>query len=190
MIRINLVWEDDAGGANKIFQVAAFLLSLLSLFLAFYLASNSLAYKTKLYEAEKKIFSEQISSLRKVTKEVRDLEKKRDILKNKIEVIATLRKQKTGPVRILDDLNQALPSKSWLTGVSERGGVMSIVGLALDNQTIADFMKELEKSNFFLQVDLLEARQVSWNRVKMKKFTLSAVVDYAGGEHKKEEDAL
>ena len=56
-----------------------------------------------------------------------------------------------------------------------------IDGKAIDNQTIAGFMRELEQSDYVKTVDLGETRQSDERGAKIKAFSLSAVVQYAGG---------
>lgn len=57
---------------------------------------------------------------------------------------------------------------------------MKISGNALDNQTIALFMKDLEQSEYFKKVDLIETKQAENQGAKIKSFTLLADISYAG----------
>jgi len=162
------------------YQVAIYISSLACLVLGFFIANAHLKFEIALIQQEDKLIRADLTELKKITKEVRDLEKKRETLKSKLEIIDTLKKRKIGPVRVLDDLNISVPEKSWLVEVRDKGGVLRIDGLALDNQTIADFVKKLEKSEYFVRVDLLEARQEEVRGVKMKKFVVSAKFSYGG----------
>lgn len=122
----------------------------------------------------------ELTAIQKRTAEVRELEAKRKLLREKLAVIATLKRNQTGPVRVMDDLNTALPDKAWIREVKEKDNVLRIVGMALDNQTIAAYMKGLETSDYFERVELIEARQSLWKGSKLKLFTLSTKVNYAG----------
>ena len=55
-----------------------------------------------------------------------------------------------------------------------------LVGLALDYITIADFMRNLEKSDYFKSVELVEARVSQWKDVVMQQFSLNLKVSYEG----------
>jgi type IV pilus assembly protein PilN len=92
-------------------------------------------------------------------KEVRDLDKKRADLQSKLKVISDLNQKRVGPVHILADLGVATPEKLWLVDFSDVNSQATITGMALDNQTIATFMRQLQGSKYFFDVDLVETSQ-------------------------------
>ncbi len=122
------------------------------------------------------------------TREVRDLERKRKELQAKLKVIEDLNQKRVGPVRILEDLSAASPEKLWLVDFSDVNGQATISGLALDNQTIAVFMRQLQASKYFFDVDLVETSQSDPLRGAsgaadgggFKKFIIKAHLDYLG----------
>lgn len=180
MIKINLLGDKSGSSFGGHFQIALFIFSVACLGMGFYTATAYISYQSEFVAQQDTLYRAQLSDLKKITKEVRGLEKKREMLKRKIEIIEALKSRKIGPVHVLDDLNIAVPEKSWLLEVRDKGGVLRIDGLALDNQTIADFIKRLEKSEYFIRVDLLEARQEEVRGVKMKRFAVSAKINYGG----------
>lgn len=180
MIKINLLGEVKEVDNTIKLQVAGFAGTLVVLLLAFYFLYSSTSSQFEDLTERKAQLNTEINQLKKVTNEVRELEKKRQDLQDKIIVIAKLKKNKLGPVKLLDDLNQALPEKAWLREMRESSGTLKSTGLALDNQTIATFMKNLEKSEFFLSVDLVETRQQMLQGVNMKLFTIQSNISYAG----------
>ena len=135
-------------------------------------------------ESETTQHNSTLIKLKKETKEVRELDAKRKELHAKLDVIARLKLTKVGPVRVLDDLNQAVPERVWLTEIAETATILKLSGYALDNQTIAAFMKELERSDFFETVELVETKQMDRDGVKMKLFTLESRINYAGASPK------
>ena len=180
MIKINLLGDDtviDTSGTWVMigYGVSLFTVLAVSAFL-YYSVSASIGELT----AEKENLDRRYAALQETTKEVHDLEKKKKELADKTTVISVLKKSKMGPVRVLDDLNTALPDKSWIVDLKESGGLVRISGLALDNQTIAAFMKALEASEYFQKVDLGESRQDDREGVKIKSYTLQSKISYAG----------
>jgi len=126
-----------------------------------------------------------IAKLNAQAAEVRDLEKKRVELKAKLRVIDDLKQKRVGPAHILEDLSGAAPDKLWLVDSSESGGQATITGMALDNQTIAEFMRRLQGSKYFYEVDLVETSQSEAGGpgntgIGFKKFTIRSRVDYLG----------
>ena len=98
----------------------------------------------------------EIAKFNAQAREVRELERKRVELNAKLQVIEDLKHRRVGPVRALEDLGGATPQKLWLVNFTEVGAQATITGVALDNQTIAAFMRQLQGSKYFYEVDLVE----------------------------------
>jgi len=125
-------------------------------------------------------YQSQLSQLTRRHQEAKQLEKRRANLQVKLATIGTLERQRRGPAQALLDLSAATPERLWLIEIKETGGSASLVGKGLDNQTIAEFMRRLAASEYFSNVDLVEAKQVEEGQAKLKQFTISARVNYAG----------
>jgi type IV pilus assembly protein PilN len=80
-------------------------------------------------------------------------------LERKLDVIQSLNAKKTGPVEMLDELSLILPEKAWLTSLTNSGDGLVLEGVALDNTTIAAFMKRLQASTHFDNVSLVLSQQ-------------------------------
>jgi type IV pilus assembly protein PilN len=124
-------------------------------------------------------YTEEINRLKIDTKDVDKFKAEKEDLQRRLNIIYALQRAKTGPVRVLDDLSTALPGKLWLTAVKEKNGKMEIKGIAFDNQDIANFMTNLEKSGVIKNVELVIAQQVEKKDLKLKEFTLTCQVNYA-----------
>lgn len=108
------------------------------------------------------------------------LDRKRKELEAKVQTIKVLERQRKGPVHVLDDLGAATPDTLWLTEMRESGGMVTLMGRGLDNQTIAMFMRNLSASPYFTNVDLVETKQVEDGQAKLKEFSIRANVLYGG----------
>lgn len=180
MIKINLLGEEIVQSGSGRFIPLAFGASVLLLTIAFYLHYNSINSTLVDTNAKIEALNRQLQGLKERTKEVRALTEKKKELTDKLSIIATLKKNKTGPVKLLDEINTAIPEKAWLGGLEEGSGELKIKGQALDDQTVAQFMKELELSDYFLSVQLLETKSIPRNGVLIKDFSLVSKVSYAG----------
>ncbi|RMG44740.1 MAG: hypothetical protein D6719_01285 [Candidatus Dadabacteria bacterium] len=180
MIKINLLGEDTRIDHTGLLVLIGFAASLVLLIVVFFFMQQSITADIIKMSDKKGELEAELARWQKETKAVKDLEKKKKDLKLKLAVIARLKRSKIGPVRVLDDLNMALPERSWLTRIDAKSDRLQIKGLALDNQTIALFMKELEASDYFNNVDLVETKLVDRKGVKMNNFTVSTRVNYAG----------
>jgi type IV pilus assembly protein PilN len=79
-----------------------------------------------------------------VIQEVKDINKKEQDFKTKLEALNTLKAHRAGPVKILDALQTAVPKKVWITAAGEKGGAMALAGEALSQDDLAEFMSALQ----------------------------------------------
>lgn len=111
-------------------------------------------------------------------KEVGDLQQKVKALEQKIKVIDDLGKKKVGPVKVMESLSLATPSRLWLTEFRESGGNLTINGLAVDNQTVADFLKSLSTFAYFNNAELVETTRVDLEGIPLQKFSIKSQLLY------------
>jgi type IV pilus assembly protein PilN len=121
-----------------------------------------------------------IIALDKKSIELTKLEIERKDLEEKLKTIATLEAKKVGPVQVLADLSDAAPEQVWLLEFKETGGLATISGLGLDDQTIANFMRKLGASPYFDGVDLVETAASEQDGVQLKRFVVNARLSYSG----------
>jgi type IV pilus assembly protein PilN len=189
MIRINLLPVKEAQRAIGRRQQASaallgFLLALLVMIIPYMLQGHTL----RRLDADIEQLHAQIIQFDEQTREARDLEKKRKELEAKLKVIEDLNQKRVGPVRILEDLSTATPEKLWLVDFTDMNAQATITGIALDNQTIAVFMRQLQASKYFFEVDLIETSQSQPMRGvasgadggAFKRFIIKARLDYLG----------
>jgi len=110
---------------------------------------------------------------------VKELERKRDILKHKIDVINNLKQNQRGPVRIMDEVSRALPELVWLDQLDLKGNQLTLRGLAMDENNVANYISNLDNSPFFQEPSLREIRR---RRGDVFQFTLTCVFTYAPRE--------
>ena len=177
MIKINLLLarkEKKKAGMRKEFIV---------LILSVVLLVVGLGVIQYLLEKEKDDTLAQISTTKKeiayyksLTTEVTKAKEAQKTLQEKLNIINTLRKEKSGPAKVLDELSIDKPEKIHLESVKKEGSKLGIEGIALDDETIANFMTNLRKSKLFKNVDLIVSEQVEQSKLKLKKFILSCEI--------------
>ena len=162
MIRINLLPVRAARKKENIrWQVSVFFLMILfgvvvMAYMAVSLSRNISNMNTKIEDAGREL--EELEAISKKVSEIKDKLKK---LQAKMDVIQTLEVNRTRSIRILDTLTGlVIADRMWLTHLDETGGTLNIRGMAMDNKTIADFMKALEGSPYFAGINLITSRQV------------------------------
>ncbi len=75
-----------------------------------------------------------------------ELERKRKSFQDQVNLIERLKAQQGGPVRMLDEISKALPDFVWLTRIEQAGATIKITGEASNNNSIADFLNNLQRA--------------------------------------------
>lgn len=177
MIKINLLLtrkDKKKVGVKKEFVILILSIGLLLILLAV------LHWKTG---KEKEDMAAQISQTKKeiayyksLTTEVNKAKEAQKTLQDKLNIINSLRKGKETPVRVLDEISVYKPEKLQLELMKKEGSKLGIEGIALDDETIVQFMTNLKKSKLFKNVDLIVSEQVEQSKIKLKKFILSCEI--------------
>lgn len=176
MIQINLLKTEVDNSGTYALQVGIFFGSLLLMLGGCFALYGAQSSKLSSHTSEKRDLDIKLSKLKKTTEEVEGLEDKKKLLKQKLLTIAKLKANKYGPVRVLDDLNMAIPERAWLQEIGESSGTIEIEGIALDDQTVSRFMVDLEKSSYFKDVDLQQSVEHEKDNVLLRSFSLRAKV--------------
>ena len=99
--------------------------------------------------------------------------KRQEELREKLDILDKLSAGKTGPVRLLDELSQSIPEKMWIVNFSETGGSVAISGISLTEETVAQFMRQLESSDYYQNVELKVVEQTRNKDSVLHKFDIA-----------------
>ena len=136
--------------------------------------------KADVVQADIHRYQNEIKKLKIDIQKVERVKSERSELNNKLAVIDKLKSAQKGPVHLLDQLAGCIPPKVWLSNVSENGASMSMEGEALEHTAISRFMRNLEASPFFHNVELSGANSSGSGRGEYedkKKFQLSCGIE-------------
>ena len=100
------------------------------------------------------------------------LKKLKEEVRKKLDVLETLRKNKTGPASRLATLSDVTPEQLWLEKYKEAGTAVSLSGLAFNEDLIAQYIRALEASKEFQKVELIVSEQKELGSFKLKQFEL------------------
>lgn len=178
MIRINLLPVRAAQKKEKLrSQLSIFFLCIVLVFIgcgSLYVQKMTAINSVK---DEISVIDQKNKELRKKIGQVKDFEKKKADLEQKLAILQTLKDGKSGPVHLLDELSAALPEKLWLTKFSEKGGKINLAGVADSENTVAVFMRNLDSSPYYKNIELSVTEQTKAGDRKMQKFTLNCSVE-------------
>ena len=129
-------------------------------------------------EKELEELRKELQVLNVKAKDVTELQRKIKEFEGKNKVIYDINKKKSGPVRVMESLAVATPSALWLTEFKEIGGNLTITGVAVDNQTIAEFLKALAAHAYFNNTELVETTQNQQAGLPPRRFLIKSRLNY------------
>ena len=160
MIKINLFPYRAARIKENIRrQVTIYFLSVIFFILvfSFYTLNFSQEIKSLRYDIETS--EKELASFKYANAKIKELKKTIKDVEIKLKTIQKLEKGKTGPVRLLDEVSQSVPKERlWLSMLRENKGILELKGTAMDNETIAEFMNRLDKTESLSAVKLETAK--------------------------------
>src|SRR3954462_5962703 len=101
----------------------------------------------------------EIAQLEKTIGEVKSIKEDKKALEDKLKILDTLKRGRTGPVKVLDELATVIPQKVWILDFSEQNGNVSMIGQASSYEDLSTFSKKLKGSTHFTNITIKGARQ-------------------------------
>ncbi|PWK83522.1 PilN domain-containing protein [Fulvimonas soli] len=96
----------------------------------------------------------QIKQLDEKIAKIKDLEKVRQRLLARKEIIEQLQANRSQMVHLFDELVKTIPASARLTGLKQSGDSMSLDGVAQSNSSVAEYMRNIEASPWMGHADL------------------------------------
>jgi type IV pilus assembly protein PilN len=186
MIRINLLGQPRprkvrAGGApmEGAFQ-AIFVI------LAIVVGFGALAVHYFHMKSEQSKLQEQITAmtaertrLQGVKSEVDRRQQEKAALKQRIDVIEQLQRNRTGGQELLDALANTVSrvDELWMTKVTKKGNTLEMEGSADSLNAVANFITELKRSGYYDKVEIKETKQDDQHPA-ITTFTFTLTADF------------
>ncbi len=174
MIKVNLLPLKRKKKAKPLpsFLVITILITvvicILMAYLAFFFNSRLSAKKEQFAANEKKI-----AELKEKIKTVEDFEQRNKTFKERTEIIEQLSKNKSLPVKVLDEFSSLLPNGVWLQTMSVSGETISLEGYGYMNNDIVSYVDNIKSSPMFTDVYLQESKSVEADKLALYGFKLT-----------------
>ena len=175
IIEINLLPHREAKRVAELRQTLAFLvLGFVLMSGAVYFAHADIQRQREAVQVSVRQMEADLERYKPQQKKVEGFKAQRAALASKLDVIRGLDQQRTGPVRILDELGARTPERLWLTKLRFKGGSITLDGASTDTGVVADFLRNLNDSTFFKSVDLDNTKRGrEMEGVKLVNFTIT-----------------
>ncbi len=179
MIRINLLpFRAARKKENVRRQISFFLLSFALIIIAVVYWNIWLGNKITKLKARNQDTVTQIAKYEKINAEIAQIKKTLSNLEQKIKVIETLEGGRKDAVNLLESMTELIvKERMWFTSLNVQGGNITIHGVALDERTIADFMRNLEGNGTgpYTNVTLksIQQQQIKGKDLNLKSFNVT-----------------
>ena len=137
---------------------------------------NAYLYVGALIEVQgqrNKLLEDEIAKVEREIKEIAELKKQRQDLISRMNVIYQLQGDRTGMVRMFDELVRKLPEGVYLTTLKTTGGGVALQGVAQSNARVSALMRNLDGSQWFNgpELEVINVKEKSGER--LSEFSLS-----------------
>jgi type IV pilus assembly protein PilN len=127
--------------------------------------------------ARNSYITQNIRELDKQVEEIKDLQRKRNQLIDRMRVIQELQGNRPIIVRVLDQLVRTVPDGVFYTNVAARGQQLSIDGIAESNNRVSSLMRRLDASDWLKDPNLDAVRAAPAYGDQANTFDLTVQVD-------------
>ena len=175
MIRINLLPFRLARKRENIRQqVSIFLLTVVLVIVGLTWYTLGIDRRIAEKQSEIKRINSEITIYKEKADRVSRIQKRLKTLEDKLGIVESLKLRKEEQLLLLEDLQaRVVPEKMWFESLAADETFVTLTGIAFDNPTIADFMKQLEASDLFSEIDLKQTVSKRFDgNVNLKAFEL------------------
>lgn len=128
--------------------------------------------KNNKIQSEKKKYQNVVNQIKKIDEE-------KVLLDRRISVIKNLKQESSLTVHVLDEIASLTPSnRMWLKSLNQSSSQLTLMGMALDDQTIAKYMDDLESSRYIKNVNLANTKMDRYADRNLKSFSISCAVGF------------
>src|ERR1700723_2810424 len=190
MIRINLLGQARPKATKQAVPLEAtmqIIFLLVALGLAFIVLSVTYFQQKKDLDATNTRIAAlraEKQSLQKVKQDGDRFESQKSVLEQRISVIETLQKNRTGGQELLQMVANTVVRGDalWLTSMERKGDNLDITGEAGSINAVANFLTQMRRSGYFDKIEIKEAKENDIQKgVQTYSFTMSAEVAAAPG---------
>jgi len=177
MIQVNLLPVRSKKKKENVRQLISIYLLCVVLALAImgYLWNSSRG-RIVVLERRNSQLQQEVAQYAKYEQLLTDLTKNKEIINKKIDIIKDLQRDRDMIPRMLALVSVELPAdKMWFEKFNLSANGITLDGVALSNEAIAEFMRNLESSPYIEKgsVNLTHSRQVSMSDMKLREFQVT-----------------
>ncbi|THB74868.1 MAG: pilus assembly protein PilN [Gammaproteobacteria bacterium] len=118
------------------------------------------------------MIQQEITIVDRKIKEIKDIEERKEALEARIGVIEGLQSGRPEMVRLFNEFIRIVPKEVYIESFEQKGGQLTIKGVALSQSRVSEYMENLDKSPIFGIPKLKVITAKSEGQTKRFLFTL------------------
>ena len=135
-------------------------------------------------KARNEILNNEIKLVEKKIEEIKTLEKQKEQLIARMQVIEKLQSDRPAIVHLFDDLARIVPEGLYIETMNQKGPQITIEGRAQSNARVSAFMRALDESEWFKSPVLDQIVSQERNSRSERQFKLVVMQDSPKGDEK------
>jgi len=130
--------------------------------------------QVKKLQADIEVTREEADRYKPQLERIQQITQKRQDVRARLDIIASLDRQRYLRVQLLDELSASVPENMWLSSVVEMdNNKVQIDGVTFSNFNVARFMDQLEGTDHWQNIDLTVAQKGSIDDTDVVQFSLT-----------------
>jgi type IV pilus assembly protein PilN len=174
MPRINLLpWrEEDRKRRQREFLVAmggSFVAAVVAVVLVIFVFSQMIDEQ----RSRNARLTTEIAELDKSIKEIDGLERQKERLLARMEIIEQLQRSRPEVVHLFDEMTRQLPEGVYLTGMKQTGSQVELKGVAQSSTRVSALMRQIDSSDWFTDPDVQKVETTDRGPARQAEFILA-----------------
>lgn len=186
MIRINLLGQIRPKATRRAvpleatLQVILFLLSLAFAFGVLWYHYYQMSQDVKQKQDHIRALTSEKARLENIKLQVEGFDRQKVILQQRVSVIEQLQRNRTSGQELLDAVANTVTRTDtlWLTSLTRKGNALTIDGSAGSINAVANFITQLKRSGYFVNVEIKESRQDERSTI-VQTFVFNILAEFA-----------
>jgi len=117
--------------------------------------------------------TEEIAVLDKSITEIDGLERQKERLLARMEIIEQLQRSRPEVVHLFDEMTRQLPEGVYLTGLKQTGSQVELKGVAQSSTRVSALMRNIDGSEWFADPDVQKVETTDKGPARQAEFTLA-----------------
>lgn len=173
MARINLLpWREELRQQRQKNLIAALiiagLIAVAIVGVAWYTVNQAITFqanRNEFLQSETRLLDRKI-------REIKDLEKVKNQLLARMDVIESLQDSRKQPVHFFNELTATLPEGVYVLSVVQKGEAITVSGRAQSNARVSEYMRNIVGSRWFTEPRLVVITTKKSGKIRSSEFTL------------------